>query len=189
MPHPPFAARSRRLLLGLSVAACGWLVGAAVFVQPAAAQDAKKDAPAAKDDDHDHTHAPVAGVDRHDVAGVARAILEAYKAQNFERLASLADGGTAKLIREIGQQKEQHPRWKSLFAGARWEAVQKWDGKTLSVRYDDDDAVAAFLKLDDTNWAVVRLHGHDHDGKVEWFFEDVNRMDEAKFKALSEKPE
>lgn len=124
-------------------------------------------------DDHKHEHGEVEGVDRKDPKSVAKAVLTAYKNKDLKTLAKLAPEDAAAMINEIAEKGEAHERYKSIFAGWRWDAVQKWDGTTLETRYklhgDHYDAVVMFGKEGD-EVHVVSLH--EHDGH--WDFMDIN---------------
>lgn len=123
--------------------------------------------------------------DRHDPAAVAGAVLTAYKGKDFKAMAALGTEGTAKICLELAEQGEKHPRYNSLFSGSRWEAVQAWDGTTLIVRYRDHgghaDAIVGFHKLGE-EIAYVLLH----EGENGFAFDDVKKIDIAKFEQMSE---
>lgn len=136
--------------------------------------------PESKDD-----HECVCEPDRHDPAAVAAAVLKAYKAKDFKAMAALGTEGTAKICLELAEQGEKHPRYNSLFSGARWEAVQAWDGTTLLVRYRDHgghaDAIVGFHKLGE-EIAYVLLHRE----KEGFAFDDVKKIELAKFEQMSQ---
>lgn len=158
------------LMLGLTLS-----VAAFALAEP---MDGK---PAAKED-HECSCEP----DRHDASAVAGAVLKAYKAKDFKALAALSTEGTAKICLELAEQGEKHPRYNSLFGGSRWEAVQAWDGSTLLVRYRDHgghaDAVVGFHKSGE-DMVYVLLH----EGKDGFAFDDVKKIELAKFDQMSEK--
>jgi hypothetical protein len=178
--------RSTIALASVLALAGGSLLVAQDKPTPSAAAQSQDKHAEMKEHAHDHD-TPIPGVDRKDPASVAKAVLEAYKAKDFKKLAALSSEDAGKVLNELAEQGEKHPRYASLFAGPRWDAVNAWDGKTLHIRYrshgDHADGIVAFHKLGD-EMAYLRLHQHD----TAWEFEDVLKMPNATFEQLSTKP-
>ena len=118
-------------------------------------------------------------LDRSDAAATAQALLKAYAAKDLTAMAELSTGDNREIIQELIKQRENHPRWHSIFLGGRWEAVSKWNGKLGEVRYFERtaasgtkyvDARVQFAETEPDKVVVVNLSWED--GK--WCFEDVN---------------
>jgi hypothetical protein len=124
-------------------------------------------------------------VDRTDPKSTAAAILKAYKAKDYKAMEELATKTNKKICAELAEKGEAHPRYKSLFGGFRWEAVSKWDGKTLDEpRYNKDRAWVKFADGQDKRVVVVAMKMED--GK--WAFDDVNNKDAAALEKESKSP-
>jgi hypothetical protein len=157
------------------------MFGLTLSIAAVAAAEPVGSKPESKDD-----HECMCEAARHDAAAVAAAVLKAYQSKDLKAMAALATEGTAKICLELAEQGEKHPRHSSLFGGSRWEAVQAWDGKTLLVRYRDHgghaDAVVGFHKSGE-DMVYVLLH----EGKDGFQFDDVKKIEVAKFEQMSEK--
>jgi hypothetical protein len=136
------------------------------------------------DDDADAAAAEQAdgdGVDRTDAVATATAILEAYKAADFARLAEFCAGDNLEMMQEFAEQGEDHPRYDSMTEGWRWDAVQAFSGDAGPVRYwhrgEQVEAQVKFGEIAADEIAVVVLHWTDG----QWVFEDVNSPSPAMF--------
>ena len=117
-------------------------------------------------------------LDRTDAAATAQAVLKAYAAKDLPAMAELSTADNRELIQELIKQKENHPRWRSIFQGGRWDAVSNWNGKLGEVRYFERnasgtkyvDARVQFAETEPDKLVVVNLSWEG--GK--WCFEDVN---------------
>lgn len=123
-------------------------------------------------------------VDTTDARAVARAVLEAYRARDLAALAGYGTQDNRTLIAEIAAQGAAHPRYRSLFSGWRWEAVETWDGQLGEVRYRDlRGAIQRTVRADvlfgrsPTEVFVVSLELHE--GR--WQFEDILSPSPADF--------
>jgi hypothetical protein len=121
---------------------------------------------------------PGAKLDRSDAASTAAALLKAYAAKDLPAMAELSTAGNRDIIRELIAQGENHPRWRSIFSGGRWDAVSTWKGEMGEVRYlertppgrKEYDARVQFGTATADKVAVVTMSWEG--GK--WCFEDVN---------------
>jgi hypothetical protein len=127
--------------------------------------------------------APLAGqtVNRTDPSATAAAVLNAYQAQDLEALAPLANRDNRELLHELAEQGDQHPRYRSIFSGWRWDAVHSWDGVLGELRYRNaNEALVSFAVLGPDEVAVVVLTWEEGG----WAFEDVNSPSLTSFEAL-----
>jgi len=117
-------------------------------------------------------------LDRTDAAATAQAILQAYAAKDLPAMAGLSTADNLEIIKELIQQGESHPRWRSIFSGGRWQAVSTWNGKLGEIRYFERTAMdvrhvearVQFGEAEPGKLVVVTLSWEG--GK--WCFEDVN---------------
>lgn len=117
-------------------------------------------------------------LDRTDAASTAQAILKAYAAKDLPAMAELSTADNREIMQELIKQGENHPRWRSIFSGGRWQAVSTWNGKLGEIRYFERtgtekkylDARVQFGEAESGKLVVVTLSWEG--GK--WCFEDVN---------------
>jgi hypothetical protein len=117
-------------------------------------------------------------LNRSDAGATAAALLKAYAAKDLPAMAELSTADNRDIIRELIAQGENHPRWRSIFSGGRWDAVSNWKGELGEVRYlertppgrKEYDARVQFGKTTPDKVVVVSLSWEG--GK--WCFEDVN---------------
>jgi hypothetical protein len=126
-------------------------------------------------------------VDRTNAKATAAAILTAYKAKDYKAMSELATTTNKKILAELAEQGEKHKRYKSLFGGFRWEAISKWDGKTLDEpRYNKDRAWVKFAEGEEKRAVVVSLKSED--GGKTWAFDDVNNKEADALEKESKTP-
>lgn len=111
-------------------------------------------------------------LDRTDATAVAKAVLAAYKAKDFDALGALSGANNRKIMAELKEQGEKHPRAKSILGGSRWAAVSKWDGKTSDPRYFGEKRASVPFGEAETPGKLTVVVLEWEDGK--WNFEDVN---------------
>lgn len=124
-------------------------------------------------------------LNRGDPEAVARALLEAYRVRDLDRLGDLAVAKERAVFAEIRAEGARHPRHATLFGGWRYGAVRAWEGDIEDVRY----LVAPGLPPQ----ARVRF-GLGPDGRVhvavlafeegEWRFEDLSADRPEHYRAL-----
>lgn len=142
-----------------------------------------------KSDRVEKTLIPVKDVDRADPSMTATAILQAYKARDLVALAELSRSLNRDMFSELVRQGESHPRYKSIFSGWRWQAVQAWQGQIDEVRYRQVrnadasrlEARVKFGEIRPDEYAVVTMIWED--GK--WCFEDINSPNRTYFESNS----
>ena len=110
-------------------------------------------------------------LDMKNPAEVARAILQSYRQRDLNTLSELSLAMNRDFFKEIAEQGEQHPRYNSIFAGWRWDAVEAWDGRTADARQRGDVVAVKFHQMSDSEVAVVML---EKDEQGNWRFEDIN---------------
>ncbi|HEX7901233.1 MAG TPA: hypothetical protein VF950_25975 [Planctomycetota bacterium] len=111
-------------------------------------------------------------VDRANAASTAKAALTAYKAKDLDALGAVAASSNLVILKELKEQGEKHPRWKSLFVGGRWEAVSKWSGPTLPARYFGEKLARVPFGEPTAEGRLTVVVLKWEEGK--WGFEDVN---------------
>jgi hypothetical protein len=115
-----------------------------------------------------------AAPDRNDAAATAAAVLKAYAAKDLPAMAELSTADNRRIIQELIAQGENHPRWRSIFSGGRWQAVSNWKGDLGEVRYFERaqtfEARVKFAETEPDKVVVVTL---TWEGR-KWCFEDVN---------------
>ena len=122
-----------------------------------------------------------APVDRTAAAATAVAVLKAYQQKHLAELSTLCTVDNQDLFKELAEQGEQHPRYRSIFSGWRWESVANWDGRIGEVRYrNDKTALVKFGEIGAREVAVVVLEWVDG----AWCFEDVNSPNKSSFESL-----
>jgi hypothetical protein len=119
-------------------------------------------------------------VDRSDAASTAVAVLRAYAAKDLPAMAELSNADNKEIIRELIAQGENHPRWRSIFSGGRWQAVSSWKGDLGEIRYFERTPYGKNEK----EYEVRVQFGETTPEKVvvvtltweagKWCFEDVN---------------
>lgn len=118
--------------------------------------------------------------ERLDAQATAMAVLRAYKARDLRSLAALSTRGNRKMFAEIAARGEAHPRYRSIFKGWRWRAVEAWNGKLGQTRYIGGSpprrARVVFHKMA-KELAVVTLDWQDG----MWAFEDIHSPSEGRF--------
>lgn len=117
-------------------------------------------------------------LDRTDAAATAIAVLKAYAAKDLPAMSELANSANRQIIRELIAQGENHPRWRSIFSGGRWDAVSNWKGDLGEIRYFErapfgqKEYVAEVQFAETTPNKVVVVAMSWEGGK--WCFDDVN---------------
>jgi hypothetical protein len=111
-------------------------------------------------------------LDRADATAVAKAVLAAYKAKDLDALGALGGEANRKIMAELKEQGEKHPRYKSVLGGSRWAAVSKWDGKTGAPRYFGTKRASVPFGEAETPGKLTVVVLEWEDGT--WVFEDVN---------------
>lgn len=124
---------------------------------------------------------PLSAIERRDASTTAMAVLRAYKALDLRSLFALATRRHRKLLMEIAERRDSHPRYRSIFKGWRWKAVQAWNGKLGQTRYVGGSpprrARVVFHKMG-KKLAVVTLRWEDG----LWAFDDIHSPSEARFR-------
>lgn len=124
-------------------------------------------------------------IDRSNARMTAMAILQAYKTRDLIMLAGLSRELNRNIFSELVKLGEDHPRYKSIFTGWRWQAAQAWPGQVGEVRYrgtsGSETARVKFGEVGPDRIVVVTLIWEN--GK--WCFEDINSADRATFEADS----
>jgi hypothetical protein len=122
---------------------------------------------------------PVAKLDRGDAAATAAAFLRAYAAKDLPAMAELANDDNRRIIQELKAQGESHPRWRSVFAGGRWDAVSTWKGNLGETRYFERTVLEKRKAEAEVHFAEALTPGKIvvvtltwEAGK--WCFEDIN---------------
>lgn len=127
-----------------------------------------------------HAQHALSKAERLDAQATAMAVLRAYKARDLRSLATLSTRGNRKMFAEIAARGEGHPRYRSIFKGWRWRAVEAWNGKLGQTRYIGGSpprrARVVFHKMA-KELAVVTLDWQDG----MWAFEDIHSPSEARF--------
>lgn len=122
----------------------------------------------------------VSKTERRYAGTMAEAVLRAYKARDLAGLSALSTKHNRRLLAEIAENGEAHPRFRSILKGWRWTAVQAWDGKLGETRYvggsPPSRARVMFGKTGD-RLAVVTLRW---EGGM-WAFDDINSLSEEGF--------
>lgn len=122
----------------------------------------------------------VSKTERRYAGTMAEAVLRAYKARDLSGLSALSCKHTRRLLAEIAERGESHPRYRSMFTGWRWAAVEAWKGKLGETRYvggsPPSRARVVFGKTGD-RLAVVTLRW---EGGM-WAFDDINSPSEEGF--------
>jgi len=121
----------------------------------------------------------IAKLDRGDAPATAAAFLRAYAAKDLLAMAELANDDNRQIIQELKAQGESHPRWRSVFAGSRWDAVSNWKGNLGETRYFERtvlekkkaEAEVQFAEASTPGKLVVVTLTWEA-GK--WCFEDIN---------------
>ena len=111
----------------------------------------------------------LADTDRSDPVAVSDAFLTAFKARDLDTLATLVNRYNRTLFDAIAAEGENHPDYAEVFSGWRGEAADAWDGETLELRYDDDQAWVRFGDISADETAILVLD--DEDG---WAITDIN---------------
>jgi hypothetical protein len=123
-----------------------------------------------------------AELDRTDAKATAAAILKAFKEKDLTSVAALCTKSNQRLMTDLAEQGESHPRYKSIFSGWRWQAVSDWNGATGDVRYRGvKRAMVKFGDLGPDEVIVVTMDWKDD----KWCFEDINSPDRAGFESES----
>jgi len=120
-----------------------------------------------------------AETDRNDPRAVSAVFLTAFKARDTATLATLVNRYNRKFFEEIAAEGESHPGYAEVFGGWRGAAADAWDGTTLELRFDGEQAVVRFGDIAADEVAVLVLS--DEDG---WAVADINSPDRADFEAL-----
>ena len=120
-------------------------------------------------------------LDRNDPKSTAQLILKAYQAKNLEELLTYCNKTNKRIISQIAVKGEKHPRYRSIFKGWRWQAIQKWDGKIGPVKYINQKiAKVQFGKIRKNYVSVVTLVKE----KGQWCFEDIHNFPLNKYPSL-----
>jgi len=126
-------------------------------------------------------------VNRADPKSTAAAILKAYKAKDLKAMMDLSTALNKKILAELQEKGGAHPQYKAVFGGYRWEAVSKWDGKTLDEpRYNKDRCWVKFADGADKRIVVMSMKSED-EGKT-WAFNAVISLDPATLEKESKTP-
>lgn len=120
----------------------------------------------------------LADTDRSNPVAVSEAFLTAFKARDLDTLADLVTRYNRPLFEGIAAEGENHPDYGEVFSGWRGEAADAWDGETLELRYDDDQAWVRFGDLSAEETAVLVLS--EEEG---WAVTDINSPARAAFDA------
>lgn len=120
-------------------------------------------------------------VDRADPVATAKAVLKAYKAKDLKAIADLSTEANQKFFRDMAEQGEKHPRYKSLFEGWRWEAVSGWTDAAEGPRYRAVKSIVKFAELKGGDLAVVAMRKEGE----KWSFDDLQSIEK---KAWDEAP-
>lgn len=121
-------------------------------------------------------------VDRTDARATARAVIGANRAKDLAALAKLSTGGNRRMLAEIAAKGEAHPRYRSIFRGWRWKAIQAWNGKLGRVRYakgDPPKRVRVEFQKMGREVTVVTLDRR----KGKWAFDDIHSRSEKRFQS------
>lgn len=124
-------------------------------------------------------------IDRTSARAVARAALVAYRDRDLAGLVAVANATNRALLGEIERQGSSHPRYASIFGGARWAAVQGWDGQLTVVHRRQSGG---------RQEALVPFYWHESPGPADvvvltledgaWGFEDVATIPRDELSAL-----
>lgn len=81
-------------------------------------------------------------LDKTEPLSIAKTILIAYKAKDLKTLSSFTyaqseNSAHKKLLNEMIEQGDKHPKYNFLWKGWRMDAVNNWDGNSLEVIRED----------------------------------------------------
>jgi len=160
---------------------CGWIVAVLAGLlatgcsqktgpEPAPAHDAPKAGPAVQ-------AAP---------QEVAKQILAAYKARDHARLLALSNATNQPIMKQLAEQGEKHPRYKSIHGGWRARTVESWNGRLGDVRYPSPTEAWVAYQTDERGDEVFVVVLTLEDGK--WLFEDINSPSKERFEKAPRTP-
>lgn len=149
--------------------------------EPAKEEPAKEEPPAA-------TPPPTAGEDAAAAApdsaeliavkGIAKTILEAYKAKDLNKLGTFAPEAVQEQIKAM---KPGDKVYDQIFdeSNWRWKSVSSWDGKFDGVRQNEDKYWVKYADLEGDEVAVVKLKKEGD----KWLFDDLGSPDKERWAA------
>jgi len=119
-------------------------------------------------------------LDRTDPEATAVACLRAYQRKDTATLADYAIAAAKPTWKEVDQQQEKHPAYKSLFTGRYWDLAQQFEpDDPLMIRYLDYKTVGIAFLTEDSKMVVVSLEWENGN----WCFETIKHIDRGVFEA------
>ncbi|MCB9731056.1 MAG: hypothetical protein H6745_00320 [Deltaproteobacteria bacterium] len=110
------------------------------------------------------------------VKGIAKTILDAYKAKDLQKLGEFAPEAVQEQIKAM---KPGDKVYDQIFdeSNWRWKSVTSWDGSFDGIRQDEDKYWVKYANLDGEEVAVVKLKKEGD----KWLFDDLGSPDKERW--------